>query len=108
MNHRTVGGGELVRHDAGHDGNLEGFHLKGITLGDEWVYRNPFAPARLSDDEISIATCLSGMHAWLSGGPDVCSLADAAQDHYLGLLIAEAARTGEPVRAAGHVWDSRG
>jgi predicted dehydrogenase len=105
VDYRTPGGGELVRHDAGHDGNLEGFFHKGITLGDEWVYRNPFIPARLSDDEIAIATCLSGMAAWLGGGPDVCSLADAAQDHYLGLLIAEAARTGQPVHAPGHVWD---
>ena len=108
VDHRTVGGGELVRHDAGHDGNLEGFYLKGLTLGDEWVYRNPFVPARLSDDEIAIATCLSRMRDWLDGGPEVCSLADAAQDHYLGILIAEAARTGETVRAAGHVWDANG
>jgi predicted dehydrogenase len=108
LDHRTVGGGELVRHDAGHDGNLEGFHHQGFTLGDEWVYRNPFIPARLSDDEIAVATCLERMGEWLGGGPDVCSLADAAQDHYLGLLIAEAARTGEPVQAAGHVWDSIG
>ncbi len=106
VDHRTVGGGELVRHDAGHDGNLEGFCLKGITLGDEWLYRNPFVPARLSDDEIAVATCLSGMGDWLGGGPDVCALADAAQDHYVGLLIAEAARTGEPVDAPGHVWDT--
>ena len=106
LDHQTVVGGELVRHDAGHDGNLEGFHLKGITLGDEWVYRNPFVPARLSDDEIAVATCLSRMHEWLGGGPDVCSLADAAQDHYLGLLIADAARTGQAMRTEGHVWDT--
>jgi len=60
----------------------------------------------LSDDEIAVASCLTGMSAWLDGGPDVCSLADAAQDDYLGLLIAEAARTGETVRSSGHVWDS--
>ena len=101
----TAGSADLVRHDAGHDGNLEGFHHKGIMLGDEWLYRNPYVPARLSDDEIAVATCLSRMHARLDGGPEVCSLSDAAQDHYLGLLIADAARTGNPVRAAGHVWD---
>jgi hypothetical protein len=96
----------LTRHDAGQDGNLEGQYLRGITLGQEWIYRNPFAPARLFDDEIAVATCLTGMAAWLEGGPDVCSLADAAQDHYLNLLIGEAARTGETVRSAAHVWDS--
>ena len=106
VDHRTPASVELVRRDAGHDGNLEGFHLVGITLGDDWVYRNPFAPARLSDDEIAVASCLAGMAAWLDGGPDVCSLADAAQDHYLGLMIERAARTGRPVRVAGHVWDA--
>ncbi len=105
LDHRTAVSNDLVRHDAGHDGNLEGFHLVGVTLGDEWVYRNPFAPARFSDDEIAVATCLARMRGWLEGGPDVCSLADAAQDHYLGLLIDEAARTGQPIRTAGHVWE---
>ncbi len=107
QDHRTPVSGELTRHDAGQDGNLEGHYLRGITLGDEWVYRNPFVPARLFDDEIAVATCLTRMAAWLDGGPDVCSLADAAQDHYLGLLIAQAARTGQTVRAPGHVWDVR-
>jgi len=37
---------ELARRDTGHDGNLEGLYLEGITLGDDWVYRNPFVPAR--------------------------------------------------------------
>ena len=67
-------------------------YLRGITLGAEWIYRNAFTPARLFDDEIAVATCLTGMAAWLDGGPDVCSLADAA-------------RSGAPMRAAGHVWD---
>ena len=104
LDHRTPVSGDLTRHDTGHDGNLEGFHHVGITLGDEWVYRNPFVPARLSDDEIAVATCLAMMGEWLEGGPEVCSLADAVQDHYLGLCIEEAARGGAPVQAAGHVW----
>lgn len=105
LDHRTVADLDLQRHDAGQDGNLEGMYLRGITLGEEWIYRNAFAPARLFDDEIAVATCLTRMAAWLDGGPDVCSLADAAQDHYLTLRIADAARSGEEVRAAGHVWD---
>lgn len=105
VDHQTPVVGQLTRHDAGQDGNLEGFHHTGITLGDEWLYRNPFVPARLSDDEIAVATCLARMGEWLEGGPEVCSLADAAQDHYLGLCIDEAARTGQPVTTTGHVWD---
>ncbi len=35
----------------------------------------------------------------------VGTLADAAQDHYLGLCIEQAARTGRAVSTTGHVWD---
>ena len=106
LDHRTPAVGELVRHDAGHDGNLEGYHHVGITLGDTWLYRNPFVPARLADDEIAVATCLARMGEWLEGGPDVCSLSDAAQDHHIGLAIEEAARFGRSVTTRGHVWDA--
>jgi predicted dehydrogenase len=95
----------LERHDTGHDGNLEGLYLEGITAGAEWLYRNPFAPARLTDDEIAVATCLAGMPAAIAGGPAVCSLADAVHDRYLDLLVAEAVESGLPVRALSHVWD---
>jgi predicted dehydrogenase len=105
LDHRTPATAELVRHDTGHDGNLEGYHHTGITLGETWLYRNPFVPARLADDEIAVATCLARMGEWLEGGPDVCSLADAAQDHHVGLAIGEAARTGRAITLPGHVWD---
>ncbi|MEM7532292.1 MAG: Gfo/Idh/MocA family oxidoreductase, partial [Chloroflexota bacterium] len=65
---------ELRRLNAGEDGNLEGYYFKGILLGDEWVVRNPFAPARLTDDEIAVATCLQKMAEYVHGGPDFCSL----------------------------------
>ena len=95
----------LERHDTGQDGNLEGHYLEGITAGAEWLYRNPFAPARLTDDEIAVATCLAGIPAAIDGGPDVCSLADATQDRYLDLLVAEALDSGAPVRVQRHVWE---
>ena len=104
LDHRTPTASEFVRHDAGHDGNLEGFHHKGYTLGDAWLYRNPFVPARLADDEIAVATCLAGMADWLEGGPDVCSLADGAQDHYLSLCIDQAVASGRPIATTGHIW----
>ena len=94
----------LERRDTGHDGNLEGLYLDGITAGAEWLYRNPFAPARLTDDEIAVATCLAGMPAAIAGGPAVCSLADAVQDRYLDLLVERAVATGRRVRAEGHLW----
>lgn len=97
---------KLERHDTGHDGNLEGLYLEGITAGVEWLYRNPFGTARLTDDELGVATCLAGMPAAIDGGPSVCSLADAVHDHYLNLLAGQAIETGLPVHAAGHLWDT--
>lgn len=95
---------ELRRADAGHGGNLEGYHHKGVLAGDEWVYRNPFAPARLSDEEIAIATCLAKMADYVHGGPEFYSLAGASQDRYLDLLIAEAAKTGRTITSTPQVW----
>lgn len=95
---------ELVRRDTGHDGNLEGLHHAGITFGREWVYHNPFVPARLADDEIAVAACLQGMADYLDGGPPVCSLAEAAWDQELGLRVLEAIETGRPVRASSQPW----
>ena len=95
---------DLRRIDAGYSGNLEGLFHKGYLAGDEWVYRNPFAPARLTDDEIAIATSLEGMARYVGGGPDVYSLAEAAQDRWLGLCIVRAIETGAKVRADRQPW----
>ncbi len=94
----------LHRENAGEDGNLEGIYLKGILLGEEWLYRNPTLPGRLTDDEIAIADCLIRMHAHVHGGPSFYSLAEASQDHYLSLVMGEAARTGEKIRTETQPW----
>lgn len=92
------------RHVAGANGNLEGQHLKGIQLGETWIYRNPTAPARLSDEEIAMADMLQGMGERARGGPEVYPLAAAMQDHYLGLMIRDACESGAPVIAARQEW----
>ena len=103
-------GGEAItlpfeRHTAGANGNLEGYTLKGIQLGEDWVYRNPMAPARLSDEEIAMADVLQGMGEYARGsGPEVYPLREAMQDHYLGLLIKEATETGQPATATRQPW----
>ena len=95
---------DLKRVDAGLEGNLEGYYHKGILAGGEWVCRNPFAPARLTDDEIAVATCLDKMAAYAEGGPSFYGLPEASQDHYLGLLIDQAVRIGEAVRTERQPW----
>jgi len=95
---------ELIRRDTGHDGNLEGLHHQGITAGDRWVYRNPFVPARLTDDEIAVATCLARMADHLDGGPALCSLAEAAWDQELSLRMEAAWSTDRPIRVDARRW----
>lgn len=95
---------EFQRHEAGQDGNLEGMYLKGITAGTEWLYKNPFIPGRLSDDEIAIATCLDKMQDLVDGGPEFYSLAEAMQDTYLGLMVGKAVKTGERVKTEKQAW----
>ena len=49
----------ITRAMAGIDDNHEGMFLRGLTVGQCWMYRNEFPPARLNDDELAVAACLS-------------------------------------------------
>jgi len=94
----------LMRQDAGEDGNLEGIWHKGYSAGAEWLYRNPFPYAPLSDDEIAIATVLHGMQDYVEGGNEVYGFAEAAQDQALSLAINEAVETGRKVEIERQPW----
>ena len=95
---------DFIRQETGQRGNLEGHYLKGYVLGTEWIYENPCGTARLSDDEIAIATSLLGMVNYLGGGEAVYGVADACQDHYLSLLAKEAAETGKTITSERQPW----
>ena len=94
----------LVRHDAGRNGNLEGLHLKAIQFQDNWVYRNPVLPARLSDEEIAVATCLLDMQRFVENGVSFYSLEEASQDQYLALACTQAIESGETISTERQVW----
>jgi hypothetical protein len=94
----------FLRHDAGHDGNLEGYYHRGITIEGEWIYQNPFPKARLSDEEIAIATCLVKMSQHVQGAPGFYSLAEAAEDQYLALLMEKAVESGEAIESTPQPW----
>lgn len=95
---------DLIRKNAGEEGNMEGYCLKGIIAGDEWIYVNQFNPAGFSDDEIAVATCLVKMDAYVNGGQSFYSLAEASQDAYLALMMDKAMGSGEKVVTETQPW----
>lgn len=102
--YRTPVYSEFRRVDTGHNGNLEGYSHKGVLAGNDWVYCNPFFPGRLSDDEIAVATSLEKMGVYVQGGPSFYGLAEAMQDHYLSLMMAQAIETGKVVTTTTQPW----
>ena len=95
---------DFLRHNAGEQGNLEGSFFKGIQLGAEWVYKNPFTPAPFYDEEIAVATCLVKMAKYVEGDEPFYSLAEACQDRYLHIMIEEAVNSGQPVTTTRQSW----
>jgi predicted dehydrogenase len=89
----------------GVDMNLEGNELVSASFEGRIVYRNPWPGSRLSEDDVAVASFLEATGRWARGeaaGP--YSLADACQDHLLGLAIEESARTGADVRVTKEEW----
>jgi hypothetical protein len=78
----------LVRRQAGLDLNLEGVGLRHISFDGRILYRNEFAGARFSEDDLAVADLLAAMGAWRRGqGPEPYPLAEACQDHLIALAI---------------------
>ncbi|MDT3345435.1 Gfo/Idh/MocA family protein [Microbacterium aquilitoris] len=89
----------------GVDLNLEGNDVVSAAFEGRIVYRNPWVGTRLSEDDIAVASLLELTGRWALGdGAEPYPLADACQDHLLGLAIGESARTGADVRVAPDVW----
>jgi hypothetical protein len=95
----------LVRRQTGVDLNLEGLDLKHISFDGRVVYRNPFVGSGMSDDDIAVADIVVRAGAWARDeGPEPYPLAEACQDHLIGLAIEESVRTGRPVVTAKEAW----
>lgn len=95
---------DLVRRDAGQNGNIEGYSHRAITGGGEVLYENPFPTARWNDDEIAVATSLFKMQGYVETGESFYSVAEACHDRYLDILISQAVESGEAVEAAPQPW----
>ncbi len=70
----------LERRELGQNGNLDGLGLLGITGNGQELYRTPLPYARLSDEEIAVATCLLKMDEYLRTDKEFYSVQDAALD----------------------------
>ena len=104
MDFRTPMEFDLQRLEAGQNGNMEGYYHKGIVGGGKWWYENPFAPVRMADDELAVATSMAKMAEYARGGDNFYSLAEASHDQYLSLMMEQAVLRGQTVEAHAQAW----
>ncbi len=74
---------EIKRNCFGIEESLDGFSLFNITGNGQILYTNPFKNARLSDEEIAIATCLMKMKEFTLNDTEFYSTQKAFQDYSL-------------------------
>jgi len=74
---------EIKRNCFGAEESLDGFSLLNITGNGEVLYTNPFKNARLSDEEIAIATCLEKMKGYCLDNISFYGATDAFLDYML-------------------------
>ena len=93
------------RYQLGQDLNLDGHDMEHISLDGEVVYTNYFVGKRFMDEEIAIASLMRGTARWVCDeGPEPYPLAQAAQDHLIGLAIDESVLTGSKVQTTPEAW----
>ncbi|MGG4145747.1 Gfo/Idh/MocA family oxidoreductase [Paenibacillus algorifonticola] len=88
----------IRRMQDGLEGSLAPLSLRELRAGSECLYRNPYHPAQLSDEEIAMAEVLTRMTAYAAGGESFYSLAEALIDVRLSLAIDESIATGNEVK----------
>jgi predicted dehydrogenase len=101
----TILRSSLVRSQLGYDLNLDGYDTELISLNGDVLYRNPFVGHRLMDEEIAIATLMTGTARWVRDeGPPPYPLAQACQDQLVSLAVEDSVRTGSPARTEAEAW----
>lgn len=100
---RSLGEGEfetntIRRIQDGTEGSLAPLSLRELRAGSECLFRNPYYPASLSDEEIAIAEALSRMANYVHTGESFYSLAEALTDVRMAMAIDEAIATGETIQ----------
>src|SRR5690606_25715392 len=95
---------DFERRNAGENGNIEGYFFKGIQLGSEWIYHNPFAPAPINDEDIAVGQCMLKMADYVNGAEPFYSLAEACQDRYLHIMMEKSIESGTSVKTSKQIW----
>lgn len=95
----------ILRENSGWDVNLEGFDTQFLQFEGEVLWKNRFEGARLSDEDIAIATMMEQMGRFTRGeGPAPYPLAEASQDAAIALAVHRASKTGMEVTVADEPW----
>ncbi|CAM4380964.1 Gfo/Idh/MocA family protein [Paenibacillus typhae] len=88
---------DIMRVQSGQEGSLDSLGLRELRAGQHRLFRNPFAAAPLSDEEIGIGQALLNMAEFLHTGISSYSLADALTDVRLAFAVDEAIASGNSV-----------
>jgi hypothetical protein len=97
---------DFKRHEYGMESDINGRYLDGIQVGEEMMYRNPFASQPLMDEEIAVGHTLQKMEEYVTGGKSFYPLSEGCQDHYLYLMGLKAMETREPVTVEEQIWSN--
>ena len=101
----TILESRIERRQSGYELDLEGFDTAHLSLDGEVLWRNPFVGMRFNDEEIALSSMLLETAEWVRGfGPAPYPLAQAAQDHALGLAIERSAAEQTIVTTALVNW----
>lgn len=104
----TIIESRIVRRQSGYELDHEGFDTAHLSLDGGVLWRNPFFGHRLNDEDIAMSTALVGMARWVRGeAPPPYPLAEAAQDHLIGLAIEQSADEGRLVTSETEGWAFR-
>lgn len=99
---RSLGGGDfealtIRRIQDGMEGSLAPASLRELRAGGKQLYKNPFYPASLSDEELAMAEALRAMGHYMETGESFYSLTEALADLRLSLAIDSAIASGSAV-----------
>lgn len=87
----------IERETTGADGDLEGYFLRSLSVGDTTRWSNEYPLARLNDDELAVTEVMSRMASFAADGTQFYPLADGCHDQYLSLQLNESAATGAAI-----------